>query len=123
LLLADRIVMMTNGPAATVGEIVTVPFTRPRERLSIVDDPLYLKTRARLIQFLEERADHGRATVAPAANALTSDELFVIEKYTGFNRFRKKYRTAHLPSGGDGAPAPAFDMAQPAFPLPRAGDD
>ena len=39
LLLADRIVLMTNGPAATVGEILTVPFARPRERLSIVDDP------------------------------------------------------------------------------------
>ena len=41
MLLADRIVMMTNGPAATVGEIVTVPFERPRDRLGIVDDPRY----------------------------------------------------------------------------------
>jgi nitrate/nitrite transport system ATP-binding protein len=123
LLLADRIVMMTNGPAATVGEILTVPFARPRERLTIVDDPLYLKTRARLIQFLEERADHTIAPVAAAANTLTPDELFVIEKYTGFNRFRKKYRTAQLRSSSDSAPAASFEMARPAFPLPRAGDD
>ena len=60
LLLADRIVMMTNGPAATVGEIVTVPFARPRERLSIVDDPRYQAARGQLLTFLEERAGHGR---------------------------------------------------------------
>jgi len=57
LLLADRIVMMTNGPAATVGEILTVPFTRPRDRFEILADPIYDRTRAQLIQFLEERAD------------------------------------------------------------------
>src|SRR6266542_4231530 len=41
LLLADRIVVMTNGPAATVGGIVTVPFERPRDRLIIIDDARY----------------------------------------------------------------------------------
>ena len=56
MLLADRIVLMTNGPAATVGEIVTVPFARPRDRLQIVDDPLYERVRSQLITFLEERA-------------------------------------------------------------------
>jgi hypothetical protein len=90
--------MMTNGPAATVGEIVSVPFARPRERLTIVDDPRYQEARGHLITFLEERADHGRATAFPAlaqkvdAARVGEDDLFVIEKYTGFNRFRKKYR-------------------------------
>lgn len=60
LLLADRIVMMTNGPAATVGEILTVPFTRPRDRFEILADPIYARTRAQLIQFLEERADQNK---------------------------------------------------------------
>jgi ABC-type sulfate/molybdate transport systems ATPase subunit len=98
LLLADRIVLMTNGPAATVGDILTVPFSRPRERLTIVDDPSYQEARGHLITFLEERADHGRATAFPelAQNPTTvripADELFVIEKYTGLNRFRKQYR-------------------------------
>ena len=92
LLLADRIVMMTNGPAATVGDIVAVPFARPRERLSIVDDPRYHQARNQLIDFLEERAGHARATAFPALAAVTPEELFVIEKYTGFNRFRRKYR-------------------------------
>ena len=56
ILLADRIVLMTNGPAATVGEIVDVPFARPRDRLRIVADPLYEGARSQLITFLEERA-------------------------------------------------------------------
>ena len=105
LLLADRIVLMTNGPAATVGEILTVPFARPRQRLSIGDDPLYHQAHAHLIHFLEERADHDRATTIAApvekrnrANPeIGADELFVVEKYTGFNRFRKKYRWVHEP--------------------------
>ena len=49
--------MMTNGPAATVGEILAVPFARPRDRLQIIDDPLYERVRNQLITFLEERAD------------------------------------------------------------------
>jgi len=108
LLLADRIVLMTNGPAATVGEIVSVPFARPRERLSVVDDPSYQQARGHLITFLEERADHGRATVFPAlaqnasAARVAADELFVIEKYTGFNRFRKKYRQSSTPAQPSG---------------------
>jgi nitrate/nitrite transport system ATP-binding protein len=102
LLLADRIVLMTNGPAATVGEILTVPFARPRVRLTIVDDPLYQEARGQLITFLEERADDGRAkTPVEKPNSpileMGADELFVVEKYTGFNRFRKKYRRYHEP--------------------------
>ena len=49
LLLADRIVMMTNGPAATVGEILTVPFTRPRDRFETLDDPIYARRVAQLL--------------------------------------------------------------------------
>ncbi|MCG8602723.1 MAG: ABC transporter ATP-binding protein [Verrucomicrobiales bacterium] len=53
--LADRIVMMTNGPAARVGEIVTIDFERPRDRRDIMADPRYLEYREQLISFLEER--------------------------------------------------------------------
>jgi ABC-type proline/glycine betaine transport system ATPase subunit len=98
LLLADRIVLMTNGPAATVGEIVTVPFARPRVRLTIIDHPEYHQARKQLLSFLEDEATPGRtlspfdARQAAVANrTVTAEELFVIEKYTGFNRFRKKY--------------------------------
>ena len=53
--LADRIVMMTNGPAARVGEIVEVDFERPRDRREIMAYPKYLEYREQCISFLEER--------------------------------------------------------------------
>jgi nitrate ABC transporter ATP-binding subunit len=59
LFLSDRIVMMTSGPAATVGEILTVPFARPRDRASVLGHPEYLKLRDRLIDFLERHAPPG----------------------------------------------------------------
>jgi nitrate/nitrite transport system ATP-binding protein len=59
LLLADRVVLMTNGPAATVGEIVIVPFGRPRDRLCITADPRYNQLRNHFLTFLEERAGNG----------------------------------------------------------------
>jgi nitrate ABC transporter ATP-binding subunit len=65
LLLADRIVLMTNGPAATVGEIVVVPFERPRDRLRISDDPMYDRARDHLLSFLEERTGAGQAKQRP----------------------------------------------------------
>jgi ABC-type nitrate/sulfonate/bicarbonate transport system ATPase subunit len=56
LLLADRIVMMTNGPAATIGEIIEVPFPRPRRREEILSRPDYFWLRDSVLGFLEERA-------------------------------------------------------------------
>jgi nitrate/nitrite transport system ATP-binding protein len=56
LLLADRIVMMTNGPAATIGEIIDVPFPRPRRREEILSRPDYFWLRDAVLGFLEERA-------------------------------------------------------------------
>jgi ABC-type nitrate/sulfonate/bicarbonate transport system ATPase subunit len=56
LLLADRVVMMTSGPAATVGEILTVPFPHPRSRAAVLHHPSYYQLRDQLISFLEERA-------------------------------------------------------------------
>jgi nitrate/nitrite transport system ATP-binding protein len=55
VLLSDRIVMMTNGPAARIGEVLPVPLTRPRKRLELVSDPTYLKCRAAVLKFLYER--------------------------------------------------------------------
>ena len=55
VLLSDRIVMMTNGPAATIGEILTVDLPRPRNRLELADDPGYNHYRAEVLRFLYER--------------------------------------------------------------------
>jgi len=55
VLLSDRIVMMTNGPAATVGEIVDVTLSRPRERLALVKDNRYHEIRGRVLEFLYQK--------------------------------------------------------------------
>jgi nitrate/nitrite transport system ATP-binding protein len=55
VLLSDRIVMMTNGPAARIGEVLDVPLARPRRRLEVASSPAYLKCRQRVLEFLYER--------------------------------------------------------------------
>ncbi len=58
LFLSDRIVMMTNGPAATIGEIMTVPFERPRDYETIQADPRYGQLRNHALDFLYRRHAH-----------------------------------------------------------------
>lgn len=55
VLLSDRIVMMTNGPEATIGEVLTVNLSRPRHRLELVADPVYIQAREAVLRFLYER--------------------------------------------------------------------
>jgi ABC-type nitrate/sulfonate/bicarbonate transport system ATPase subunit len=67
LFMSDRVVMMTNGPWATIGEILHVPFSRPRVRTSVMEHPDYYTFRERLIGFLEGQATARQ--VAPVENA------------------------------------------------------
>lgn len=55
VLLSDRIVMMTNGPSARIGEVLDVPLARPRKRLEMATNAIYLKCRQRVLEFLYER--------------------------------------------------------------------
>ena len=55
VLLSDRIVMMTNGPAATIGDIVPVQLARPRDRLALAHDRQYMEYRTRVLEFLYQR--------------------------------------------------------------------
>lgn len=55
VLLSDRIVMMTNGPAATIGEILEVGLERPRDRLALAEDPEYTHLRSEVLKFLYEK--------------------------------------------------------------------
>ena len=55
VLLSDRIVMMTNGPAASIGETLEVDLPRPRERLALATDPRYIEYRREVLAFLYER--------------------------------------------------------------------
>ena len=52
VLLSDRIVMMTNGPAATIGEILPVELARPRDRLALAEDPEFVHLRQQVLAFL-----------------------------------------------------------------------
>lgn len=61
VLLSDRIVMMTNGPAATIGEILTVNLPRPRQRLPLAENTHYLECRAAVLEFLYEKHKHHEA--------------------------------------------------------------
>ena len=58
VLLADRIVMMTNGPAATIGEILAVDLPRPRSRVELAEDTSYVHYRKAVIDFLYTRQAH-----------------------------------------------------------------
>jgi nitrate/nitrite transport system ATP-binding protein len=74
VLLSDRIVMLSNGPAATIGEILTVDLPRPRDRVQLANDPRYLACRAAVVDFLHRRhsnpaASGQTAKVAVAASA------------------------------------------------------
>ena len=55
VLLSDRIVMMTNGPSATIGEILDIHLPRPRDRVQLANDAVYNKMRSRVLAFLYER--------------------------------------------------------------------
>ncbi|MEB3280873.1 MAG: nitrate ABC transporter ATP-binding protein [Lyngbya sp.] len=58
LFLANRLVMMTNGPHATIGEVLEIPFERPRDRTQIMEDPQYYDLRNYALDFLYNRFAH-----------------------------------------------------------------
>jgi nitrate ABC transporter ATP-binding subunit len=60
LYLADRLILMTDGPAATVGDVLTVPFPRPRERAAVLKHASYYACHRRVIDFLENHARQSR---------------------------------------------------------------
>ena len=73
VLLSDRIVMMTNGPAATIGEIMDVELERPRNRIQLADDPQYNRYRQQVLSFLYEK-QRKPDTDAPTKKAVDSDD-------------------------------------------------
>ena len=58
VLLSDKIVMMTNGPSATIGEVLSVNLPRPRNRVELADSAQYLQYRKAVIDFLYTRQSH-----------------------------------------------------------------
>ncbi len=76
LYLADRVAMMTNGPDAHVGEIVSIPFPRPRNRQALLEDPLYYELREQLIGFLAHRSHLRPASAPPAPPPAIEPKLY-----------------------------------------------
>jgi nitrate/nitrite transport system ATP-binding protein len=64
VLLSDRIVMMTNGPAATIGQILRVDIPRPRNRVELAEDRHYVHCRKEVLDFLYTRQGHVEKTTA-----------------------------------------------------------
>ena len=73
ILLADRIVMMTNGPRATIGKIVKVDLPRPRTRAALLEHPDYYRYREEVLEFLEEY-EHGAKPKKKPEPALAAAE-------------------------------------------------
>lgn len=82
VLLSDRIVMMTNGPAATIGEILEIDLPRPRDRVELSDNAKYNHYRHEVLQFLYERqrrpgeevaADEGGDDTSPALKVVKTE--------------------------------------------------
>jgi nitrate/nitrite transport system ATP-binding protein len=64
VLLSDRVVMMTNGPAARIGDVLEVSLPRPRERLTLAHDARFMELRAKVLEFLYEKQAHKRLKAA-----------------------------------------------------------
>ena len=79
VLLSDRIVMMTNGPAATIGEILEVDLPRPRNRVELSDDAKYNHYRHEVLQFLYERQRRPGEETKVKATDDESPELKVVK--------------------------------------------
>ncbi|MEX5577593.1 ABC transporter ATP-binding protein [Pseudophaeobacter sp. A-200-2] len=72
ILLADRVVMMTNGPQATIGKITEVDLPRPRTRKALLEHPDYYTYRQEVLDFLEEY-EHGAKPKKPALKAVAAE--------------------------------------------------
>ena len=78
ILLADRVVMMTNGPQATIGKITDVNLPRPRTRKALLEHPDYYSYRQEVLDFLEEY-EHGNAPKSPASGGTPKPKAIAAE--------------------------------------------
>jgi nitrate/nitrite transport system ATP-binding protein len=77
VLMSDRVVMMTNGPAATIGQILDVPLPRPRNRIALAEDRTYNHCRQEILSFLYEKQRKVEAISARAAGAFSRKQKAV----------------------------------------------
>ncbi|MBL3526232.1 MAG: ABC transporter ATP-binding protein [gamma proteobacterium endosymbiont of Lamellibrachia anaximandri] len=74
VLLSDRIIMMSNGPSATIGDILDIELPRPRNRLALAEDPQYNHYRAEVVKFLHERHIQPDVSATDAEETQDCDE-------------------------------------------------
>jgi nitrate/nitrite transport system ATP-binding protein len=79
LLLSDRIVMLTNGPESYIGQIIDVPFARPRERMAVLNHPNYYGLRSEIVYFLNQQKKAKQRKVKQAAIARNGLEKINLE--------------------------------------------
>lgn len=79
LLLSDRIVMLTNGPESYIGQILDVPFPRPRNRLEVVNHPNYYSLRSEIVYFLNQQKRAKQRQAKPAIIARNGLEKVNLE--------------------------------------------
>jgi nitrate/nitrite transport system ATP-binding protein len=83
VLLSDRIVMMTNGPAATIGEILKIDLPRPRNRVQLADDPKFNAYRQSVLKFLYEKQSNPAdktMTETDSSDGVKKPELVAVKK-------------------------------------------
>jgi nitrate/nitrite transport system ATP-binding protein len=83
VLLSDRIVMMTNGPAATIGEILKIDLPRPRNRVQLADDPKFNAYRQNVLKFLYEKQSNPadkKMTETDSSDGGKKPELVAVKK-------------------------------------------
>ncbi|HEX2547076.1 MAG TPA: ABC transporter ATP-binding protein, partial [Ramlibacter sp.] len=74
VLMSDRVVMMTNGPAATIGQILDVPLARPRNRIALAEDPTYNHCRQEILSFLYEKQRKVEPITRPAGGFMRKEK-------------------------------------------------
>ncbi|MBX2852594.1 MAG: ABC transporter ATP-binding protein [Phycisphaeraceae bacterium] len=86
IFMSDRVVMMTNGPRAKVGQVLDIPFERPRNRVDVLGDEMYYDFRGCLIDFLEgqDRRKHGEPDASmpepkPVTKPETVQDLMLVQ--------------------------------------------
>jgi hypothetical protein len=104
LFLADRLVMMTNGPHAQIGEILEIPFARPRNRSKIMEDPRYYELRNHALDFLFRRFAHAEdiesdkiSTIDTEDNSIDVPALLASYNLTNEKSVSKEIRPMSLP--------------------------
>lgn len=91
--MSDRVCMMTNGPNARVGQLLDLPFARPRDRSTVLDHPMYYELRGALVSFLEEQ-DHTDAEPQPQEESTWDDTVHMVSAMSATEHEFPAYTTA-----------------------------